>query len=139
MNAQDESGNYVFAGTKPKSQPFYRDKDGSVQYAGDDYQRKMKVSSMLDMPMNDPGSKLFMEIPNPFGDYQPSYDLQSGSDLLLSKATNVDAKDTASYRVTFVDMNNGKFGYQLERNGKVVDADEFSPEKASSTKDLKCM
>ncbi|MCV5655402.1 hypothetical protein OFN54_29155, partial [Escherichia coli] len=89
----------------------------------------MKVSSMLDMPMNDPGSKLFMEIPNPFGDYQPSYDLQSGSDLLLSKATNVDAKDTASYRVTFVDMNNGKFGYQLERNGKVVDADEFSPEK----------
>ncbi|MCV5649567.1 hypothetical protein OFN55_43245, partial [Escherichia coli] len=68
-----------------------------MQYAGDDYQRKMKVSSMLDMPMNDPGSKLFMEIPNPFGDYQPNYDLQSGSDLLLSKATNVDAKDTASY------------------------------------------
>ncbi|MDF4951727.1 flagellar hook-associated protein FlgL, partial [Vibrio parahaemolyticus] len=37
VNSQDESGNYVFAGTKPKSQPFYRDKDGSVQYAGDDY------------------------------------------------------------------------------------------------------
>ncbi|MCV5222373.1 hypothetical protein OFC57_25990, partial [Escherichia coli] len=49
----------------------------------------------------------------------------------------MDAKDTASYRVTFVDMNNGKFGYQLERNGKVVDADEFSPEKGIEYKGLK--
>ncbi len=136
-NVQDEIGNYVFAGTKPKSQPFYRDKDGSVQYAGDDYQRKMKVSSMLEMPMNDPGSKLFMEIPNPFGDYQPDYDLQSGSELLLSRARNTDSDDTASYRVTFVDMNTGKFGYQLERNGRVVDADEFSPEKGIEYKGLK--
>ncbi|MCA0935670.1 flagellar hook-associated protein FlgL [Vibrio alginolyticus] len=135
-NAQDEIGNYVFAGTKPKNQPFYRDKDGSVEYSGDDYQRKMKVSNMLEMPMNDPGSKLFMEIPNPFGDYQPEYDLQSGSELLLGQAINSDSDDTASYRVTFVDMNNGKFGYQLERNGRVVDADEFSPEKGIEYKGL---
>lgn len=137
VNTQDESGNYVFAGTKTKSQPFYRDKDGSVQYAGDDYQRKMKVSNMLDMPMNDPGSTLFMDIPNPFGDYQPDYDLQSGSELLLGKASNADKDDMASYRVTFVDMNNGKFGYQLERNGKVVDADEFSPANGIEFKGLK--
>ncbi|MBR9874020.1 MAG: flagellar hook-associated protein FlgL [Vibrionaceae bacterium] len=137
VNAQDESGNYVFAGTKPKNQPFYRDKDGSVQYAGDDYQRKMKVSSMLEMPMNDPGSKLFMDIPNPFGDYQPDYELQNGSELLLGKATNADTEDTASYRVTFVDMNNGKFGYQLERDGAVVKADEFSPEKGIEYNGLK--
>lgn len=136
VNAQDESGNYVFAGTKPQSQPFYRDKDGSVQYAGDDYQRKMKVSGMLEMPMNDPGSKLFMDIPNPFGDYQPDYDLQNGSELLLGQATNTDSEDTASYRVTFVDMNNGKFGYQLERNGRVVDADEFSPKQGIQYKGL---
>ena len=63
MNSQDESGNYVFAGTKPKSQPFYRDKGGSVQYAGDDYQRKMKVSSMLEMPMNDPGTDIACSVP----------------------------------------------------------------------------
>ncbi len=137
VNSQDESGNYVFAGTKPKSQPFYRDKDGSVQYAGDDYQRKMKVSSMLEMPMNDPGNNLFMEIPNPFGDYQPDYDLKSGSELLLGKAINTDTEDAASYRVTFVDMNNGKFGYQLERNGRVVDAEEFSPGKGIEYKGLK--
>ncbi|WP_423840239.1 flagellar hook-associated protein FlgL [Vibrio mytili] len=136
-NSQDESGNYVFSGTKPKNQPFYRDHHGDVQYAGDDYQRKMKVSNMLEMAMNDPGSKLFMEVPNPFGDYQPNYDLQQGSELLLRKATNLDESDDASYRVTFVDMSSGKFGYQLERNGKVVDADEFSPGKGIEYQGLK--
>ncbi|MDF2154953.1 flagellar hook-associated protein FlgL [Vibrio sp. CAU 1672] len=136
-NTQDESGNYVFAGTKPKNQPFYRDHDGSVQYAGDDYQRKMKVSSMLEMAMNDPGSKLFMAIPNPYGDYQPNYTLQNGSELLLSKATNANSQDESAYRVTFVDMSNGKFAYQLEKNGKVVDADEFSPEKGIEYQGLK--
>ncbi|NAX33878.1 flagellar hook-associated protein FlgL, partial [Vibrio sp. V29_P1S30P107] len=29
-NVQDESGNYIFAGTKPKNQPFFRDNSGNV-------------------------------------------------------------------------------------------------------------
>ncbi|MFA0070738.1 flagellar hook-associated protein FlgL, partial [Vibrio breoganii] len=35
-NSQDESGNYTFAGTKPKNQPFFRDNQGNVSYQGDD-------------------------------------------------------------------------------------------------------
>ncbi|MGC9460555.1 flagellar hook-associated protein FlgL [Vibrio genomosp. F10] len=127
VNVQDESGNYIFAGTKPKNQPFYRDNDGSVTYAGDDYQRKMKVSNTLEMPINDPGSKLFMEIDNPFGDYEPEYQLNDASELLLERAVNTDPSDASSYKVTFVDMSNGKFGYQLEKDGSVVKADEFDP------------
>ena len=46
-NTQDESGNYTFAGTKPRNQPFFRDNEGNVTYAGDDYQRKMRVASQL--------------------------------------------------------------------------------------------
>lgn len=53
-NVQDEIGNYIFAGTKPKNQPFFRDRDGNISYAGDDYQRKMKVSNSLEIPINDP-------------------------------------------------------------------------------------
>ncbi|MEF1342027.1 flagellar hook-associated protein FlgL, partial [Vibrio rotiferianus] len=34
VNSQDEAGNYVFAGTKPKNQPFFRDFDGTVTYTG---------------------------------------------------------------------------------------------------------
>ncbi len=135
-NAQDESGNYTFAGTKPKNQPFFRDNDGTVTYAGDDYQRKMRVSANLEMAMNDPGSKLFMEIKNPFGDYEPQYELQSASELLLERAVNDNYFDNSEYRVTFVDMSNGKWGYQLEQDGSVVKADEFNPSTGIQYEDL---
>jgi flagellar hook-associated protein 3 FlgL len=126
-NVQDESGNYVFAGTKPKNQPFFRDKSGNVSYSGDDYQRKMKISNSLEMPFNDPGSNVFMEIDNPFGDYEPDYQLQEGSELLLERATNSNPDDTSKYRVTFVDMGTGQFGYQLEKDGSAVQTGEFDP------------
>ncbi|GAK82886.1 flagellar hook-associated protein FlgL [Vibrio ponticus] len=128
-NTQDESGNYVFAGTKLKVQPFFRDKVGNVTYAGDDYQRKMRISNGLEIPVNDPGNKMFMEISNPLGDYDPKYQLKDGSELLLERAMNLDSTDDATYRVTFVDMPDGKYGYQLEKNGSVVKADEFDPNK----------
>ena len=81
----------------------------------------------FEMAMNDPGSKLFMEIDNPFGDFEPRYELQTASDLLLERATTTDPEDPAIYKVTFVDMQNGSFGYQLEKDGSVVDAKEFDP------------
>ena len=136
-NTQDESGNYTFAGTKPKSQPFFRDNEGNVTYAGDDYQRKMRIASSFEMAMNDPGSKLFMEIDNPFGDFEPQYELQTGSDLLLEKATSSSFQDSSNYKVTFVDMQNGKFGYQLEKDGSVVDAKEFDPQTGIEYENIK--
>lgn len=135
-NSQDESGNYIFAGTKPKNQPFFRDNEGNVTYAGDDYQRKMKISNQLEMPTNDPGSKMYMQIDNPFGDYSPSYQLQDASELLLEKATNLDFNDTSSYRITFVDMGTGKYGYQLEKDGSVVKAAEFDPKEGIQNENL---
>lgn len=135
-NVQDESGNYIFGGTKPKNQPFFRDNAGDVTYAGDDYQRKMKISNSLEIPFNNPGSKVFMEIDNPFGDYEPDYQLNEGSELLLERATNRNPADLSSYKVTFVDMPNGKYGYQLEQDGSVVSADEFDPQKGIQYQDL---
>ncbi|MGR5249888.1 flagellar hook-associated protein FlgL [Vibrio aestuarianus] len=135
-NVQDESGNYIFGGTKPKNQPFFRDNAGNVTYAGDDYQRKMKISNSLEVPFNNPGSKVFMEIDNPFGDYEPDYQLKEGSELLLERATNLNPDDQSSYKVTFVDMPNGKYGYQLEQDGSVVSADEFDPQKGIQYQDL---
>ncbi|MCG3758397.1 flagellar hook-associated protein FlgL [Vibrio cincinnatiensis] len=126
-NVQDESGNYIFAGTKPKNQPFFRDNSENVSYYGDGYQRKMKISSSLEIPFNTPGNHIFMEIDNPFGDFEPDYELREGSELLLERATNADTDDNASYKVTFVDMQNGDFAYQLERNGEVVAIDDLNP------------
>ncbi|UGA54021.1 flagellar hook-associated protein FlgL [Vibrio sp. VB16] len=128
-NSQDESGNYIFAGTKPKNQPFFRDNENNVTYSGDDYQRKMRISNQLEMALNDPGSKLYMEVDNPFGDYKPSYQLQPASELLLERATNLDSTDDAQYTITFVDMGTGKYGYQLDKDGSAVQTEEFDPRK----------
>lgn len=124
-NVQDASGNYIFSGTKPKTQPFFRDNEGKVTYNGDDYQRKMKIANSLEVPINDPGSKVFMEIDNPFGDYEPQYQLQEGSELLLERARNLNPDDKSVYTVTFNDLPNGQFGYQLEKDGSVVQSGEY--------------
>ncbi|WP_438887283.1 hypothetical protein, partial [Bacillus cereus group sp. Bce037] len=84
------------AGTRPKNQPFFRDNQGNVTYYGDDYQRKMRISNNLEMPFNTPGNQMFMDINNPFGDFEPEYALQEGSELLLERATNSDDGDNAS-------------------------------------------
>lgn len=128
-NTQDELGNYIFAGTKPRNQPFFRDNNGSVSYVGDSYQRKMKISNTMEIATSDPGNKLFMEIKNPFGDFDPQYDLQNASELLLERATNNNENDSSTYRVTFVDMGNIGFGYQLEKDGSVVKAGDFDASK----------
>ncbi len=127
VNTQDESGNYIFAGTKTKNQPFFKDHDNSVRYVGDTYQRMMKISNGLEIAANDAGNKVFMEIDNPLGDYNPSYKLQEASELLVERATNINQIDESNYKVTFVNMGDGSFGYQLEKNGSVVAADSYDP------------
>ncbi|MCU7372961.1 hypothetical protein PEC18_19440 [Paucibacter sp. O1-1] len=44
-NSQDESGNYLFAGTKTNNQPFAFDASGEIVYSGDSGIRKSVVAS----------------------------------------------------------------------------------------------
>ncbi len=129
-NSMDESGNFLFAGTKARTQPLFRSNDGTVSYAGDDYQRKVRVSNSIEVPVNDPGSKLFMEIRNPFGEFEPSYDLQVGSTLLLTRASNSDYLDESNYSVSFLVAPNGQFNYQLSKDGSVVTTGQYDPSKS---------
>ncbi|MBD1559532.1 flagellar hook-associated protein FlgL [Vibrio sp. S9_S30] len=135
-NTQDESGNYIFAGTKPKNQPFFRDNNGNVSYIGDSYRRNMKIANGLEIPVSDPGNKVFMEIDNPLGDYDPQYNLQVASELLVESATNLNYSDTSEYNITFVDMGDGSFGYQLAKDGSVVKSDTYDPKVGIKYEDL---
>lgn len=98
-----------------------------MTYAGDDYQRNLKVSGSIEVAVNDAGNKLFTEIKNPFGDYDPQYALQEGSELLLSKAKNMDYTDTSTYQVAFSAADNGQYNYQLSQDGSVVKSAQFNP------------
>ncbi|MEL6115245.1 flagellar hook-associated protein FlgL [Photobacterium sp. SP02] len=128
VNTQDESGNFVFAGNQYDKQPFFRDGNGNVSYVGDSYQRMSKVSPNVEVPVNDPGDKLFMNIENPYGDYQPDYDLQSGSLLLLSHARNNNHSDNASYTIDFTQTDSGAV-YDLYQDGLLVDSQPFDPKR----------
>ena len=61
-NTRDESGNYIFGGTKTDKPPFYKDADGNVQYRGNDGQRYLQVASSIQVPISDAGSKLFQQV-----------------------------------------------------------------------------
>jgi flagellar hook-associated protein 3 FlgL len=144
-NSQDELGNYIFAGTKSKTQPFFRNSANEVTYAGDPYHRNMKISNQIEMKINDPGNAVFTEVDNPFGDYSPEYQLQEGSELLLEHATNdfslvsdnVPADEKPEYTVTFVDWGDGGYGYQLEEDGSVVAADKLDLKEGIQYENLK--
>jgi flagellar hook-associated protein 3 FlgL len=128
VNSRDESGNYVFAGTQYSQQPFFRDNNGEVAYVGDSYQRMAKVAPSVDVPINDAGDKLFLEVANPFGDYQPNYTLESGSLLLLSQAKNDNDADQSEYRVDF-STSSGSTSYELYQDGALVSTAPFDPHK----------
>ena len=127
VNTKDESGNFLFSGTQSSKQPFHRDSENNVRYAGDSFHRMAKIAPSVDVQTSDPGDHVFMEIKNPFGDYQPEYELQSGSLLLLSQAINSNDADKGQYSVSFSVDNDGKTFYELTQNNIVVSAGEYSP------------
>lgn len=127
VNAKDESGNYLFSGTQSSKQPFHRDNENNVSYVGDSYHRTAQIAPAVDVQTSDAGDHVFMQIKNPYGDYQPEYELQSGSSLLLSKAINTNNADNSEYAVSFrVDDNNQTF-YDLTQNNTLISSGPYDP------------
>ncbi|OOE80162.1 flagellar hook-associated protein 3 [Salinivibrio sp. ML198] len=137
VNTKDESGNFLFSGTQTSTQPFYRDSQGNVRYAGDSYFRTAQVAPAVEVPTSDPGDKLFMEIDNPFGDYQPEYDLEDGSLLLMAKAENTNDADTSNYSMSFDVNASGDTTYSLMQDGTEVSAGLYDPQNGVEWNTLK--
>lgn len=62
-NAQDEAGEYIFAGYQNRIQPMeYDQATESYSYRSDDGQRRIQLSPSLYLPAGDPGSKVFSNL-----------------------------------------------------------------------------
>lgn len=62
-NAQDEAGEYIFAGYQNRIQPMeYDQATESYFYRSDDGQREIQLSPSLYLPAGDPGSKVFSNL-----------------------------------------------------------------------------
>jgi len=61
-NTQDESGNYIFSGTKVKTPAFSRDADGVMIYEGDQNQTSVDISEYRQVSVNRPGDEIFSSV-----------------------------------------------------------------------------
>ncbi|SDK06109.1 flagellar hook-associated protein 3 FlgL [Ferrimonas sediminum] len=118
-NTQDESGNYIFAGTKTDTPPFMS-QGGTVSYAGNSGQRTAMVGDGVSVPVNDPGDEVFMSIPIGSGDYQADYANATMSDKFFvesARVVNPGVPQSGSYQFDFIDDGSGNLAYEVYDGG----------------------
>jgi flagellar hook-associated protein 3 FlgL len=96
-NTEDESGNFIFAGTAVKQQAFLKDADGAIAYVGDQNQTSVDISEYRTVEVNRAGDTVFSSLSrtndggdvNTIGFFTVISDfveaLESGSDTALSQ------------------------------------------------------
>jgi len=112
-NAQDESGEYIFAGYQNRTQPMeFDDATQSYQYVGDQGQRTIQLSPTLYLPANDPGSRAFSNVSK-----RVDFELTGGNNfiekvevsdrdaLIADTEARIDAGDSTDFTVTFTGPN----------------------------------
>ncbi|REL34794.1 flagellar hook-associated protein FlgL [Thalassotalea euphylliae] len=84
-NNKDDTGGFIFAGFQTNQQPFIRQPDNSVVYNGDNGVRELSIGSNVDVTLNQPGDKAFLNVENPTGDFSANY-LANTSGISLQSA-----------------------------------------------------
>lgn len=111
-NSRDEAGHYIFAGGRTSSPAFSRDNNSVVTFKGDTNVPYSAISSTVTLPTADSGRNVFYR-DNPFGDFQPDYQLNEASVLALYTAeTTLPEKN--NYTVLFKENpDTGMIEYEL--------------------------
>ncbi|MGI2172766.1 flagellar hook-associated protein FlgL [Shewanella ulleungensis] len=114
-NTKDESGNYIFGGTKTNDIPFAFDNNGQVVYSGDSGIRKSNIATGVQVNTNTPGDAAFMNAPNAMGDYGVNYSsLQQGDFVVTSaKITGTSPYTADTYTFNFVDDGLGGLNVEV--------------------------
>ncbi|MCP4492700.1 MAG: flagellar hook-associated protein 3 [Gammaproteobacteria bacterium] len=108
-NSQDESGDYLFAGYNSSSQPFTAVQNGdttSVSYSGDQGQRSLQISESRQITVDNPGSEVFLQLPEPTTMNQTALTANTGTGL-MSAANMFDASAfvPGNYEIRFTAAN----------------------------------
>lgn len=62
-NTKGPNGEYIFAGFQGSDIPFIEAQNGEIEYHGDDGQRFVSVATSTQIPINDSGFDIFVDIP----------------------------------------------------------------------------
>jgi flagellar hook-associated protein 3 FlgL len=61
-NSTDTTGNYIFAGSQVRTQPFSANSAGAVTYSGDQTRMRVEIGEQRTVPINRPGSNVFVRV-----------------------------------------------------------------------------
>ncbi len=64
MNTKDETGSYLFSGSKGSTQPYVRNADGTYSYQGDEVSLTLQVGDMISLAANETGYSAFEQALN---------------------------------------------------------------------------
>lgn len=84
-NAQDESGDYIFAGYQIDVQPFSLQPDDTVIYQGDGGVRELQIAKNVMVDINQAGDDAFEKVANNIGDFSAKYNTNT-SGISVNKA-----------------------------------------------------
>ncbi len=101
-NTRDADGEYIFSGTRTDTEPFAR-VPGGFAYNGNTDQREIQVSASRTIANGDPGSMVFMDIPNGNGVFVTGADpTNTGSGIIVpGTVTDLSAWVPDNYTLTF--------------------------------------
>ncbi len=114
-NTQNANGDYLFAGSKVRTQPFTKDAADNFIYNGDQSQRLLRVSSGVVVPVFDTGFDVFMNIKNGNGNFITSANPANTGNGIISPGSYQAPPDFLAepYTVTFGDDGFGNTTYTV--------------------------
>jgi flagellar hook-associated protein 3 FlgL len=101
-NATDGEGGYLFGGYRSETQPFVFDANG-VSYLGDQGRRMIQIGPSRQVADGDPGSDVFLAIPNGNGTFAVSANPANAGTGIADAGSVTDPAqwDGGSYTITF--------------------------------------
>jgi flagellar hook-associated protein 3 FlgL len=102
-NTRDANGEYIFAGNRSLSQPFVSSEGGEFSYYGDESQRLVQISASRQVSINDPGSDVFMQVPQGNGSFVAMDGANNTGTGVIDPGSVTDPTlwDSDTYTITF--------------------------------------
>ena len=115
-NATNGSGEFLFAGSRSRSEPFVRN-EGEVQYLGDQTERLLQASESRQLPTNHTGLDVFMRVPQSESDLITTGGSGNSGSGIISTARTVDSNQAFAgpYSITFGDED-GNLVYSVSND-----------------------
>ncbi|MGX5174567.1 flagellar hook-associated protein FlgL [Aliikangiella sp. IMCC44653] len=115
-NTRNANGDYLFSGSKVKTQPFVKDAAGNYIYNGDQNQRLLRVSSGTVEATSDSGFEVFLNVKNGNGKFATSASIaNTGTGIIDPGSYQAPPNFLAEpYTITFGTDLNGNTTYQVD-------------------------